>query len=140
MRTLQRYAQVRLIARKKEDEKFEKIVYVKKKLEEFVFLQDIMNSVYDKVFTDNPFAYPLENNCNYSVFITFPSKWNKMSWNIGDKRNVFLELKTKLGLYYVVPKIPKTSAGKITPRELKFNNYQTVKRLIPEKTFLAKKG
>ena len=24
-----------------------------------------------------------------------------MSWNIGDNRNIFLKLKTKLGLYYV---------------------------------------
>ena len=24
-----------------------------------------------------------------------------MSWNIGDNRNLFLKLKTKLGLYYV---------------------------------------
>ena len=24
-----------------------------------------------------------------------------MSWNIGDKRNLFLKLKTKLGLYHV---------------------------------------
>ena len=27
-----------------------------------------------------------------------------MSWNIGDNRNLFLKLKTKLGLYHVEPK------------------------------------
>ena len=39
------YAQVRLFARKKEDEKFQQVVYVKRKLEEFVYLLDVMNSV-----------------------------------------------------------------------------------------------
>ena len=38
-----------------------------------------------------------------------------MSWNIGVKRNLFLKLKTKLGLYHVEVRIkPKDSPGKIT--------------------------
>ena len=36
-----------------------------------------------------------------------------MSWNIGDNRNLFLKLKTKLGLYRVEPK-SKDSPEKIT--------------------------
>ena len=36
-----------------------------------------------------------------------------MSWNIGDNRNLFLKLKTKLGLYHVELK-SKDSPGKIT--------------------------
>ena len=48
------YAQVRLLARKKEDEKFQQVVYVTYKLEEFIYLPDVMNSVYDKVFTNQP--------------------------------------------------------------------------------------
>ena len=36
-----------------------------------------------------------------------------MSWNIGDKRNLFLKLKTKLGLYHVELK-SKDSPEKIT--------------------------
>ena len=48
------YAQVRLFARKKEDEKFQKIVYVNYKLEEFIYLLDVMNSVYDNVITNQP--------------------------------------------------------------------------------------
>ena len=48
------YAQVRLFARKKEDEKFQQVVYVNYKLEEFIYLLDVMNSVYDKVFTNQP--------------------------------------------------------------------------------------
>ena len=51
------YAQVRLFARKKLDEKFQQVVYVNYKLEEFIYLLDVMNSVYDKVITNQP-------NCN----------------------------------------------------------------------------
>ena len=32
-----------------------------------------------------------------------------MSWNIGDNRNLFLKLKSNLGLYHVVLTTPKTS-------------------------------
>ena len=45
------YAQVRLFARKKEDEKFQQVVYVKIKLEEIIYLLDVLNSKYDKVIT-----------------------------------------------------------------------------------------
>ena len=48
------YAQVRLIARKKEDEKFQQVVSVNYKLEEFIYLLDIMISVYDKIVTNQP--------------------------------------------------------------------------------------
>ena len=37
-----------------------------------------------------------------------------MSWNIGESRNSFLRLKTKLGLYHVVLTTPKSSPTKIT--------------------------
>ena len=48
------HAQVRLFARRKEDEKFQQNVHVKFKLEEFVVLLDVMNSVLDKVITNQP--------------------------------------------------------------------------------------
>ena len=48
------YAQVRLFARKKEDEKLQRLFYVNYKLEEFIFLLDVMNSLYDKVITNQP--------------------------------------------------------------------------------------
>ena len=48
------YAQVRLFARKNEDEKFQQVVYVNYKLEEFIYLLDVMISVYDKVITNQP--------------------------------------------------------------------------------------
>ena len=46
------YAQVRFFARKKEHEKFQQVVYVCYKLEEFIYLLDVMNSVYDKAITN----------------------------------------------------------------------------------------
>ena len=48
------YAQVRLLERKKEDGKFQQGVYVNYKLEEFIFLLDLMHSLYDKVITNQP--------------------------------------------------------------------------------------
>ena len=48
------YARVRLFAGKKEDEKFQQVVYVKYKLEEFIYSLDAMNSVDDKVITNQP--------------------------------------------------------------------------------------
>ena len=48
------YAQVRLFAKKKEGEKFQNIVSVECKLEDFIYLLDVMNSVNDKVFTNQP--------------------------------------------------------------------------------------
>ena len=48
------YAQVRFFARKKEDEKYQQVVYVNFKLENFIYLLDVMNSGYDKFFTNQP--------------------------------------------------------------------------------------
>ena len=52
-------AQVRLFARKKEDEKFQQVVYMNYKLEEFIYLLDVMNSVYDEVITNQPICIVL---------------------------------------------------------------------------------
>ena len=49
-------AQVRLFGRKKEEEKFQQIVYVNYKLDEIVYLLDVTNSVYDKVIATQPFC------------------------------------------------------------------------------------
>ena len=48
------YAQVRLFGRKKEEEKFQQIVYVNYRLDKFIYLLDAMNSVYDKVIANQP--------------------------------------------------------------------------------------
>ena len=37
-----------------------------------------------------------------------------MSWKIGDNRNLFLKLKSKLGIYPLVLTTPKTSHEKLT--------------------------
>ena len=46
------YAQVRLFGRRNEEEKFQQIVYVNYKIDDFIYLLDVMNSVYDKVIAD----------------------------------------------------------------------------------------
>ena len=48
------YAQVRLFGRKKEEEKFQQTLYLNYKQDEFVFLLDVMNSVYGKVIANQP--------------------------------------------------------------------------------------
>ena len=48
------YAQVRLFGRKNEEEKFQQIVYVNYRLDEFIYLLDVLNSVYDKVIANQP--------------------------------------------------------------------------------------
>ena len=48
------YVQVRLFGRKKDEEKFNQIVYVNSKLDEFVYLLDVMNSVFDKAMANEP--------------------------------------------------------------------------------------
>ena len=45
-------AQVRLSCGKTEAENFQQIEYVNYKLDEFVYLLDVMNSVYDKVIAN----------------------------------------------------------------------------------------
>ena len=53
------YDQIRPFGRKREEEKFQQIVYVNYKLDEFVYLLDVMNSVYDKVFANQPICFVL---------------------------------------------------------------------------------
>ena len=46
------YVQVRLFGKRKEKEKFNQLVYVYYKLGEFIFLLDVMNSVYDEIIAN----------------------------------------------------------------------------------------
>ena len=46
------YVQVRLFGRRKDEEKFNQIVYVNYNFDEFIYLLDVMNSVYDKVIAN----------------------------------------------------------------------------------------
>ena len=52
-------AQFRLFGRKKEEEKYQQIVYVNYKLEELVYLLDVNNSVYEKVIANQPICKSL---------------------------------------------------------------------------------
>ena len=54
------YAQVQLYAGNKEDDKSQQIVYVNHKLEGFIYLLDVMNSVNDRVFTSQPVSNVLK--------------------------------------------------------------------------------
>ena len=48
------YAQTRLFGRKDEEKQFQQIVCVNYKVDEFLCLIDVMNSVYDKVIANEP--------------------------------------------------------------------------------------
>ena len=48
------YVQVLLFERRTDEAKFFQIIYVNYKLDEFIFLLDVMNSVYDKVIANEP--------------------------------------------------------------------------------------
>ena len=48
------YAQVHLLGQKMKEDKIQQIVYVNYKLDEFVYLLDVMSSVYDKVIANQP--------------------------------------------------------------------------------------
>ena len=108
------YAQVRLFARKKEDGKFQQVVFVKYKIEELIYLLDVMNSVYEKFISNQPICNVLEKVISsvYALSLFFIRV--KTIWNIGDYRKFFLKLKSKLGLYLVVLTTLKCSPEKIT--------------------------
>ena len=71
------YAQVRLLARKKEDEYFLQIVYVNYELEEILYLIYVRSSVQDKVITNQPICDVLQKviSSDYSLsnFFLFES-------------------------------------------------------------------
>ena len=48
------YAQVRFFARRKDGEKFQQVVHVNYKLEKLICLLDVMNSIHEKVITNQP--------------------------------------------------------------------------------------
>ena len=109
------YAQVRIFARKKEDEKFQQVVHVIYKLEEFVDLLDVMNSLYDEVITNQPLCnvlWKISSPVN-SLSIFFYSSQDELEHCLN--RNLLLNLKSKLGLYHVELTTPKTSPRKLTP-------------------------
>ena len=51
-----------------------------------------------------------------------------MCWNIGDNRNLFLKLKSKLGLYHVVLTTPKFSPEKLTLPVVEMQQLQDIEK------------
>ena len=69
------YAQVGIIARKRKDERFQRGVSVKYKLQEVFFLLDVMLSLCDISFDDQPLCnvFYKENSSEYSLSFSFYS-------------------------------------------------------------------
>ena len=60
-----------------------------------------------------------------------------MSWNIEENRNLFLKLKSKLGLYHVVLTKHKTSPEKITLTLVEMQHLPEIEKWIPRMNILA---
>ena len=73
------YVQVRLFGGRKDEEKFNQIVYVIYKLDEFIYLLDVLKSVYDKVLLTNLFVMfcnkQLQVFTLYYHFFLLESEW-----------------------------------------------------------------
>ena len=67
-----------------------------------------------KILLINPFVMFFKKYVHLFTLHHYFSIPFKMCWNIGDNRNLFLKLKSKLGLYHVVLATPKFSPEKLT--------------------------
>ena len=85
------------------------------------------------MITNKPICTVVKNLCSYLVSVIFLSCRVWMSWNIGDNRNFFLELKPTLGLYHVVLITPKTSSGKITITVVEMQQIPELEKKYSEK-------
>ena len=56
-----------------------------------------------------------------------------MSWNIGDDRNLFFEIQSKLGLHHVVTTTPKTSPEKLTLTAVKMQQLPHIEKTDSKK-------
>ena len=54
----------------------------------------------------------------------------KTIWNLGDNRNLFLKLKSKLGLYLVVLTTPKIPLKRVTPTVVKMEQLQDIEKTV----------
>ena len=82
------------------------------KISSFYLMKWILYMI--KLLLINPLYYSIKSNLFCLLTIIISPIRVKMSWNIGDNRNLFLKLKLKLGLYHVVLTTPKTSPQKLT--------------------------
>ena len=102
-------AHIQIFARKKEDEKFQQFFFVNYKLGEIIYLLDVMNSVFDKVITNQPICIVLLKPISSVHSLSFFFYSSQDDLELGENRNLFLKLKSKLGLYPIVLTTPKTS-------------------------------
>ena len=72
----------------------------------------------------------MKSKCFCLLFIDLFSSPVRMSWNVGDKRNLGLKLKSKLGFCHVVLTTPKTSPRKLTLTVVENQRLADIKRLI----------
>ena len=63
-----------------------------------------------------------------------------MSWNIGDNRNLFLKLKSKLGLYNVVFTTRFTSLEKLTLTLIKIQQLPNIEKIDSDEKIACLKG
>ena len=63
-----------------------------------------------------------------------------MSWNIGDNKNLFLMLKSKLGLYHVVLTTPKTSPEKRTLTVVEMQQLPDIEKIDSKEEIACLKG
>ena len=62
-----------------------------------------------------------------------------MSWNIGKNRNLFLDLKSELGLYLVVLTTPKTSPEKNTLTLVEMQQLPEIEKVDSKNEFFCLK-
>ena len=67
-----------------------------------------------KLLLINPFVMFSKKQFHVFTLYHYFSNRVKMTWDIGDNWNLFLKLKSKLGLYHVVLTTPITSPEKLT--------------------------
>ena len=62
-----------------------------------------------------------------------------MSWNIGENRNLFLKLKSKLGLYHVVLTTPKSSPKQNTLTSSEMQQLPEIEKVDSKKVIFCLK-
>ena len=92
------YVQVRLFGRRKDEEKFNQIVYVNYKLDEFIYLLDVMKSVYDKVIANEPLCNVLQQAIAtiYSL-LSFSFYWGQTELKHWRKQKSISQVEIKSG-------------------------------------------
>ena len=73
----------------------------------------------------------------FTLYYHFLSSGLRRSWNIGENRNLFLKLNSKMGLYQVVLTTPKNSPEKFTSTLVEMQQLPEIEKWIPRMKFLA---